>query len=100
MITVDRPSDLTALPISAKPLVVTARPAKLSQWGADTVVLALGLDAFVGDPFAGLAVTTRGFAEISTAVRSLGLPTVIIQEGGYLCPELGRNLSAVLEQWA
>ena len=73
---------------------------KLTQWGADTVVLALGLDAFEGDPFAGLAVTTSGFAEISKAVRSLGLSTVIIQEGGYLCPELGRNLAAVLEPWA
>ncbi len=72
---------------------------KIADWGADTIVLALGLDAFMGDPFAGLAVTTQGFAEISHAVKSLGLPTVIIQEGGYLCPELGDNLAAVLGEW-
>jgi hypothetical protein len=29
-------------------------------------------------------------------VAALGLPTVIVQEGGYLCPELGENLEAVL----
>lgn len=72
---------------------------KITDWGADTLVLALGLDAFVGDPFAGLAVTTTGFARISRAVKSLGLPTLIVQEGGYLCPELGDNLAAVLTQW-
>ena len=63
---------------------------------ADTLVLTLGLDAFEGDPFAGLAVTTQGFGQIGRAVAAMGLPTVIVQEGGYLCPELGQNLDAVL----
>lgn len=71
----------------------------LTLWGADTLVLALGLDAFEGDPFAGLAVTTPGFARIGRAVAALGLPTLIVQEGGYLCPELGDNLTAVLSAW-
>ena len=71
----------------------------IADWGADTLVLALGLDAFIGDPFAGLAVTTAGFARIGSMIRSAGLPTLIIQEGGYLCPELGDNLAAVLQAW-
>ncbi|MEO8244478.1 MAG: histone deacetylase family protein [bacterium] len=71
----------------------------ISHWGADTLVLALGLDAFVGDPFAGLAVTTPGFAQIGGQIRALNLPTLIVQEGGYLCPELGDNLAAVLQAW-
>ena len=69
---------------------------RITAFGADTLVLALGLDAFVGDPFAGLAVTTPGFAQIGSAIAALSLPTVIVQEGGYLCPELGDNLEAVL----
>jgi acetoin utilization deacetylase AcuC-like enzyme len=69
---------------------------KITLWGADTLVLALGLDAFQGDPFAGLAVTTPGFARIGRAIAELRLPTTIVQEGGYLCPELGANLAAVL----
>ncbi|MGQ0611753.1 MAG: histone deacetylase family protein [Paracoccaceae bacterium] len=68
----------------------------ITLWGADTLVLALGLDAYKGDPFAGLAVTTPGFHRIGRAVAGLGLPTLIVQEGGYLCPELGDNLAAVL----
>lgn len=70
---------------------------RIATWGADTLVLALGLDAFVGDPFAGLAVTTEGFGQVGRMVRGLGLPTLIVQEGGYLCPELGQNLAAVLK---
>lgn len=73
--------------------------ARVADWGADTLVLALGLDPFEGDPFAGLKVTTPGFARIGRAVASAGLPTVIVQEGGYLCPELGDNLAAVLSGW-
>ncbi len=73
---------------------------RIARWGADTLVLALGLDAFVGDPFAGLAVTTGGFGQIGAAVAGLGLPTVVVQEGGYLCPELGDNLAAVLRAFA
>ena len=68
----------------------------ITLWGADTIVIALGLDAFAGDPFAGLAVTTQGFGEIGKAIAALALPTLIVQEGGYLCPELGQNLAAVL----
>ncbi|MGV8986143.1 MAG: histone deacetylase family protein [Cypionkella sp.] len=69
----------------------------ITLWGADTLVLALGLDAFVGDPFQGLAVTTEGFAQIGTEIAALRLPTLIVQEGGYLSPELGENLAAVLK---
>lgn len=70
---------------------------RIADFGADSLVLALGLDAFEGDPFAGLRVTTPGFGRIGRAVAGLGLPAVIVQEGGYLCPELGDNLEAFLK---
>ena len=73
--------------------------AQIRRFGADILVLALGLDAFAGDPFGGLAVTTEGFALIARSVASLGLPTVIVQEGGYLSPELTTNLEAFLESF-
>lgn len=60
------------------------------------LVVALGLDAFEGDPFKGLAITTPGFAAIGAEIARLGLPTVFVQEGGYLSPELGENLASVL----
>lgn len=60
------------------------------------LVVALGLDAFEGDPFGGLAVSTPGFGEIGRRLAALGLPTVIVQEGGYLCDALGENLESFL----
>ena len=60
------------------------------------LVVALGLDASEHDPLAGLAVTTAGFRRIGAAIARLGLPTVFVQEGGYLSDILGANLTAVL----
>jgi acetoin utilization deacetylase AcuC-like enzyme len=60
------------------------------------LVVALGLDASEHDPLAGLAVTTDGFRRIGAAIARLGLPTVLVQEGGYLSDILGTNLTAVL----
>ncbi|WP_029078444.1 histone deacetylase family protein [Bradyrhizobium sp. th.b2] len=60
------------------------------------LVVALGLDASEHDPLAGLAVTTGGFGRIGSAIARLGLPTVLVQEGGYLSDILGKNLTSVL----
>ena len=69
---------------------------RVRAFGADAVVIALGLDAHIGDPFKGLAVTTPGFARIGAELARLNLPTLFVQEGGYLCEELGQNLTSVL----
>ncbi|QCO55698.1 histone deacetylase family protein [Pseudorhodobacter turbinis] len=69
---------------------------QIRSFGADVVVVALGLDAFIDDPFKGLAVTTEGFGRIGAAIAGLGLPTLFVQEGGYLCKELGDNLTSTL----
>jgi len=69
---------------------------RIACFGAGAVVVALGLDAYQGDPFQGLAVTTPGFARIGAAIAALGLPTLFVQEGGYVCDGLGDNLTSVL----
>ncbi|MCR8725518.1 histone deacetylase family protein [Frigidibacter sp. ROC022] len=69
---------------------------RVRAFGADVVVVALGLDAYIGDPFKGLAVTRAGFARIGARIAGLGLPCLFVQEGGYICDDLGANLTAVL----
>ncbi len=69
---------------------------RVAAFGADLLVVALGLDAHEGDPYAGLAVTTDGFERIGARLAGAELPTLLVQEGGYLNPALGRNLAAVL----
>ena len=73
---------------------------RIRAFAPEALVVALGLDAFEGDPFGGLSVTTPGFGRIGEAIGTLGLPTVIVQEGGYLCDALGDNLAAFLTGFA
>ncbi len=70
--------------------------ARIEAFGADVIVVALGLDAHVDDPFKGLAVTTDGFQRIAAAIAGLGLPLLLVQEGGYLSDMLADNLTAFL----
>lgn len=69
---------------------------RIHSFGADTLVVALGLDASIDDPFKGLAITSEGFARIGAAIAGLGLPTLFVQEGGYLCDALAANLTQTL----
>ncbi len=68
----------------------------LTAFAPGALVVALGLDASEHDPLAALAVTTDGFRRIGAAIARLGLPTVFVQEGGYLSELLGANLAAAL----
>ena len=70
--------------------------ARITAFGATALVVALGLDAHEDDPFQGLAVTTRGLARIAGAIAALNLPTLHVQEGGYLSDALGPNLTSFL----
>lgn len=72
---------------------------QISSYSPDAIILSLGLDASEEDPFAVLGLTTSGFKDIGRRVKNLNLPTVIIQEGGYISPILGDNLAAVLEEF-
>jgi len=70
---------------------------RIRAFGADAVVVALGLDAHVDDPFKGLAVTTEGFHAIALEVAALDLPLLLVQEGGYVSDALAANLASFLK---
>lgn len=69
---------------------------RITDFGADAIIVALGLDAHIDDPFKGLAVTTDGFTRIAAAIAATNLPLVLVQEGGYVSDALGGNLTAFL----
>lgn len=69
---------------------------RIAAFAPDVLIVALGLDAHESDPFAGLSVSTEGFGRIGALIGELGLPTVLVQEGGYLNAALGPNLAAFL----
>jgi acetoin utilization deacetylase AcuC-like enzyme len=57
---------------------------------ADALVISAGWDAHRGDPLSKLAVTGDAYGSVGEILAGLGLPSVIVQEGGY-------SLAAVAE---
>jgi acetoin utilization deacetylase AcuC-like enzyme len=52
-------------------------------FGAEALVISAGWDAHAGDPLSRLKVTTDAYARAGTILGRVGLPSVILQEGGY-----------------
>jgi acetoin utilization deacetylase AcuC-like enzyme len=60
------------------------------------LVVSAGFDTYVHDPIGSFQVTTSGFWQVGVRVRELDIPTLVVQEGGYYVPDLGRNVVAFL----
>ena len=54
-----------------------------TSFGVDVLVLSAGWDAHRDDPLSKLDVSTDAYARIGELYAKLGLPTLIVQEGGY-----------------
>jgi acetoin utilization deacetylase AcuC-like enzyme len=55
----------------------------VQAFGAEALVISAGWDAHQDDPLSKLQVTTETFPRIGEIWGKLGLPTLIVQEGGY-----------------
>lgn len=56
------------------------------------LVVSAGMDIYADDPLGTIKVTTEAIGEIGKRIASLGLPTVIVMEGGYANEVLGINV--------
>lgn len=65
--------------------------------GADALVVSLGVDAAADDPESPLQVTADGYAAAGGLLGSLGVPSVIVQEGGYHLDTMGGLVAAYLD---
>jgi acetoin utilization deacetylase AcuC-like enzyme len=74
---------------------------QLAGWarerGAAALVVPLGVDAAGGDPESPLSVSAAGFRAGGRALGALGLPTVVVQEGGYDLEAIGELVGEALE---
>jgi acetoin utilization deacetylase AcuC-like enzyme len=69
---------------------------RVAAFNPALLIVSLGLDTYITDPICDLAVTTDGMRRCGAVVQQLGLPTVVLQEGGYDVSALGANVHAWL----
>ncbi len=57
---------------------------KIEGFNPDYLVLSLGLDIVAGDPVGGFLLQPVDFSRVAAAIARLKIPTLLLQEGGYL----------------
>jgi acetoin utilization deacetylase AcuC-like enzyme len=62
---------------------------KTTAFKPDVVVVSLGFDTYEDDPLGFFNVTPRGYYQMGSAFATLGLPLLLVQEGGYNVEALG-----------
>ncbi|WP_298452178.1 histone deacetylase family protein [uncultured Marinobacter sp.] len=66
--------------------------AAIKLFQPDALILTLGFDIYKDDPQAKVSVTSEGFCRLGTHMSQLGLPTLVVQEGGYDLDSLSENV--------
>jgi acetoin utilization deacetylase AcuC-like enzyme len=69
---------------------------RIAAYGPDLLVLSFGADTFEGDPISYFRLTTPDYGALARRIASLGVPTLIVMEGGYAVDALGGNVAQFL----
>ena len=72
----------------------------ITDYGAQALVVSLGVDNFAGDPISGFALQSQDYLRLGERIAHAGLPTVLVFEGGYAVDALGVNVANVLQAFA
>jgi acetoin utilization deacetylase AcuC-like enzyme len=68
----------------------------VTAFGADVLVVALGVDTHDGDPLGGLRLTGADYLRMGEALARVRVPTLFTMEGGYRLDVLGTAVCDVL----
>jgi len=63
---------------------------------ADLLVLSFGADTFEEDPISHFRLRQDDYRAIGSCIAAVGLPTLVVMEGGYAIDALGHNVDALL----
>jgi acetoin utilization deacetylase AcuC-like enzyme len=69
----------------------------IQAFGAEALVVSLGVDTFAGDPVAGFGLQSPDYFLVGQDLAAAGLPTAFVFEGGYAVAEIGVNAVNVLD---
>jgi acetoin utilization deacetylase AcuC-like enzyme len=68
----------------------------IRRYAPEALVISLGVDTFAADPISSFRLESRHYPLMGERIAALGLPTVLVQEGGYAVTEIGTNVAGVL----
>lgn len=71
--------------------------ARIKAWGAESLIISLGVDAYKDDPISFFKLDSDDFTDAGRRIGRMGLPTVFCMEGGYAIEAVGINTVNVLE---
>jgi acetoin utilization deacetylase AcuC-like enzyme len=66
----------------------------------ELLILSYGADTYAGDPISHFELQTDDYTRMANCIASLGVPTLIVMEGGYALDALGANVAAFLGGFA
>ena len=69
---------------------------RVAAFAPDLLIVSYGADTYEGDPISHFELRTEDYPAIARRIASLGLPTLIVMEGGYAIDALGANVAAFL----
>ncbi len=70
--------------------------AAVADFAPGVLVVSLGVDTYRGDPISQFRLDTGDYPVIGRRIRTLGLPTLFVMEGGYAVEQIGENAVGVL----
>ena len=69
---------------------------RIAAFAPDLLIVSYGADTFVGDPISHFRLETADYRALGQRIAGLGLPSLIVMEGGYAVDALGANVAAFL----
>jgi acetoin utilization deacetylase AcuC-like enzyme len=69
---------------------------RIAAFAPDLLICSYGADTYADDPISHFAIRTEDYAVLGHRVASLGVPTLIVMEGGYAVNALGQNVASFL----
>ncbi len=70
--------------------------AQIEAFGAEALVISLGVDTFKEDPISKFKLESENYLEIGRIIEALEKPTLFVMEGGYAVEAIGVNAVNVL----
>ncbi|MGQ0591063.1 MAG: histone deacetylase family protein [Sphingosinicella sp.] len=70
---------------------------RIAAFAPELLVVSYGADTYAGDPISHFKLETSDYRVLGERIAGLGLPSVIVMEGGYAVDALGANIAGFLE---